>query len=109
MDYDVFRLMEVIGGVTALSLLGWLVKRTFTHTIPRLATDFKESLSGITNHFRDEMRASREEFREELRAQRAEFAESLKQLREDFKGEIQYLGQRIDRLSDAVRERNKGA
>ncbi len=104
----VFRVIEVVGGVSAFSLLAWLVRRTFTHTIPRLASDFKESLQTATDFFKAELKTSRDDFRAELKEQREDFQKSLEQLRADFKSEIQYLGQRIDRLSDAVRDRNKG-
>ncbi len=103
----VFRLVEIGVGGAAFTLLAWLVRRTFTHTIPRLASDFKESLKSTNEFFKEELRTTRDDFRNELKEQRQDFQDSLKQLREDFKGEIQYLGQRIDRLSDAVRERNK--
>ena len=105
-DEIVVRIVEVTVGASAFTLLAWLVRRTFTHTIPRLATDFKESLKTATDFFKEELRTSRDDFRSELREQRADFQKSQAQLREDFKGEIQYLGQRIDRLSDAVRDRN---
>ena len=107
-EQSVFRLVELGVGAAAFTLLAWLVRRTFTHTIPRLAADFKESLQTATDFFKSELKTSRDDFRAELREQREDFQKSLAQLREDFKGEIQYLGQRIDRLSDAVRDRNKG-
>jgi len=105
MQEDVFRVVEIIGGASALSLLAWLVRRTFTHTIPRLADDFKASLATVTNFFKEELTASRNAFREELKEQRSDFQDSMRQLREDFRGEVQYLGQRIDRLSDVVRDK----
>lgn len=101
---DLIRPLEITLGLTAITLLAWLIRRTFTHTIPRLAGDFKEALQQQFAFFQKEMKEQRDLFKEELKEQR----EALKELREDFKGEIQYLGQRIDRLSDSVRESKKG-
>lgn len=103
-NVEVFRIIELVGGISAFGLLAWLVRRTFTHTIPRLAADFKEAMDRLLSFARDELKATREEFRQEQREQRADFQNALKNLRDDFKSEIQYLGQRIDRLSDAVRD-----
>ncbi len=79
----------------AFFLVAWLVRRVFQHTIPRLSEDFKESLSTVTKTFKEELREQRNDFKEELRESRKDFHAALQAERE-------YLGKRIDRLSDGI-------
>lgn len=66
---DPGRPLSVTLSVGAFLLLVWLVRRVFTHTIPRLAEDFKSSLA-----------AQRKDFKTELRLQRGDFLGMLKSL-----------------------------
>lgn len=59
--------------VAAFGLLLWLVRRTFTVTIPRLADTFKEEIAEA----RKEHREDRESWRSELKEQRREFLIAL--------------------------------
>lgn len=85
---------------TVVGLLGWIVKRTFSHTIPRLANDFKAALTAQADVFEREMKAIRDLHIAQSIAER----EERKQMREDFRQELAALGLRVDRLSDVVGE-----
>ena len=84
-------LLEAIGMPTIIALLAWLVRRTFTHTIPRLATDFKDALAEQHKFFSNQLEMQREDFKAALAQQRV-----------DFMGERDQFSKRLDRLSDAV-------
>jgi hypothetical protein len=88
-------LVETGGYAVILALMAWLVRRVFTHTIPRLAEDFKESL-----------RLQQEVFSKQLEIQRADFRAALAEQRADFKDSLlverSQLAGKLDRLSDAV-------
>lgn len=107
-DYSDLLTAGVMAMATgAMGLIVWLVKRTFSHTIPRLAGDFKESLEKQAEVFQEEIHAQRDFFQDEIRNQRESFREELKLQREDLRIEINRLGERIDLLGDAVRELRK--
>ena len=70
----------VIANLGAFTLVAWLVRHTFTHTIPRLAKDFKESLLAQRQEFLEQLRQQREDFKEELKAQREKIANTIDEL-----------------------------
>ena len=92
---DVKGLLETGAPGAIVLLVVWLVRRVFTHTIPRLADDFKESLKGQQGLFIDQLEKQREDFREALADQRTDFRESLKDERDQ-------LGRKLDRLAEAM-------
>jgi len=95
MGPELSNLLETFGYGAIVGLVTWLVRRVFTHTIPRLAQDFKESLIQQQNMFVDQLAAQREDFKVAMREQREDFKEALVQERDDF-------GKRLDRLTTAV-------
>ena len=103
---DAASVVEIAGYITVLGLVTWLVRRVFTHTIPRLAKDYKESLERQQDLFTAALNKQQEMFQTSLTEQRSDFRESLSQERIDFKEalreEREYIGKRLDRLSDAV-------
>ena len=92
---DFAPLLETGATGTIIILVAWLVRRVFTHTIPRLAEDFKEALKCQQETFLDQLEKQREDFKSALSEQRGDFRDSIKNERED-------LGRKIDRLSNAV-------
>lgn len=86
---------QLAGGLGAFSLVVWVVRRVFTHTIPRLAKSFEEALKLSQQQFHDELKSCRDDFREELRAQRLDFKSQIHEERELFLS-------RLDRMSDAI-------
>lgn len=92
---DVKGLLETGATGAIILLVTWLVRRVFTHTIPRLADDFKDSLKGQQALFIDQLEKQREDFRTALSEQRTDFRESLKEERDQ-------LGVKLDRLAEAV-------
>jgi len=92
---DLSSLIETGAMGTLIVLVSWMVRRVFTHTIPRLATDFKEALTSQQHLFVSQLESEREDFNRALSEQRTDFRESLKDEREQ-------LGHKLDRLSDAV-------
>lgn len=115
---DAANVAEIAGYMIVLGLVTWLVRRVFTHTIPRLAEDYKKSLERQQDMFTAALDKQQEMFQTSLAQQRSDFKEALTQERSDFKEalreEREYIGKRLDRLSDAVerlaqREGNNGA
>lgn len=92
---DAKSLLETGATGAIILLVTWLVRRVFTHTIPRLADDFKESLKGQQGLFIHQLEKQRSDFREALAEQRTDFRESLKEERDQ-------LGRKLDRLAEAV-------
>jgi hypothetical protein len=92
---DFGSLFETGATGAAILLVAWLVRRVFTHTIPRLADDFKDSLKTQQALFIDQLEKQREDFRTALGDQRTDFRESLKDERDQ-------LGVKLDRLAEAV-------
>jgi len=103
---EVTSVVEVTGFLTILSLVTWLVRRVFTHTIPRLATDFRDGLGKQQDLFSSALKEQQITFQDALRLQREDFKEALKEERTDFKDTLReerdHMGKRLDRLTDAV-------
>lgn len=81
-------------GTLVLGWFGWIVKRAFGVTIPRLSKDFKDALG--------EQRA---EFREELRNARQDFKDEIKQDRADLRTSLEKLTTAIERMDNTLRTR----
>jgi len=92
---DVGTLIESAGFLAVFGLVIWVVKRVFSHTIPRLAQDFKEALTNQQAASMAQLETQRNDFKEQLAYQRNDFREALREEREQ-------LGKRLDRLSSAV-------
>ena len=92
---DFAPLLETGATGAIILLVVWLVRRVFTHTIPRLAEDFKESLKTQQGLFLDQLSHQRDDFKEALSEQRTDFRESLTEERDQ-------LGRKLDRLAEAV-------
>jgi hypothetical protein len=103
---DAANAVEIAGYMVVLGLVTWLVRRVFTHTIPRLAADYKESLEKQQAIFTEHIDKQQELFQAALSQQRTDFKEALTLERTDFKEalreEREHIGKRLDRLSDAV-------
>lgn len=72
--------LSVVVNLGAFGLVAWLVKHTFTHTIPRLAKEFREQLDAQRTAFTGELKDQRSAFREELREERRCHCEKLDHL-----------------------------
>ncbi len=98
--------------VGAFSLVTWLVRHTFKHTIPRLAKSFQEELAETREAFSDALKTQRESFMAELRAEREAFDAQLDAQRQEFRAELQaersVLGTKIDKLKESVDDVLKG-
>ena len=101
-------IVQLVGGISAFALVAWLVKHTFSKTIPRLAEDFKAMLA-----VQQELaKAERVAFVEELRLQRREFLEELRRINEGNRAErhecidkLEALREKFEELTDTVRRR----
>jgi Sec-independent protein translocase protein TatA len=89
--------LESAGFAIVLGLMVWVVKRVFSHTIPRLAGDFKESIAQLQKTFAEQLDLQRKDFKEELQRQRLDFRESLRDERHD-------LERKLERLTLAVED-----
>ena len=92
---DLSPLLETGAMGAIIALVTWLVRRVFTHTIPRLAEDFKESLKSQQALFMEQLSSQRDDFKEALSEQRTDFKDALKEEREQ-------IGEKLDKLSEAV-------
>ena len=105
-------LLFAVVNVGAFSLVTWLVRHTFKHTIPRLAGGFADELKQTREAFTHELRGQRESFLTELRSEREAFDQQLDVTRQEFRAELQsersHLGQKIDRLRESVDDVLKG-
>jgi len=94
------------GGLGAFGLIAWLVKRVFTHTIPRLAKDFKDSLQVQSDLFAQELKYQRELFEQESIRMRDDFRAELQKQREDFKNGItrerEFFDEQLTKLSASI-------
>ncbi len=104
--WDVGTIVQTAGGVSAFGLVAWLLKRVFTHTIPRLAKDFKQALDAQAAVLTEELRNQRSLHEREYSQQREDFRAELQQQRNDFKDEMarerEFFAQQLQRLSTAV-------
>lgn len=82
-------IVQTVGGLSAFGLIAWLVRRVFTHTIPRLAQDFKDALAAQSKLLITELKLARELYERDAERQRLSSQTELTHLREDFKVEIQ--------------------
>lgn len=92
---DITPFLETGATGMIILLVAWLVRRVFTHTIPRLAEDFKESLGKQQELFTEQLADQRNDFKQALVEQRTDFKEALRMERDQF-------GVKLDRLADAV-------
>lgn len=67
MEHEAGAIVSAVGNVGAFGLIAWLIKHTFGHTIPRLASDFRESIASERDAYMEEAKQQRREFLEELR------------------------------------------
>ena len=93
MEFGIFAQLLGVGG--AITLIGWVIKRVFTHTIPRLAQDFKDSLKELQDMFQKSLEQQREDFRDELKRQREDFKDITREEREQW-------GRKIDRVAEGI-------
>lgn len=112
MDENLITAIQATGGAVGMGLVAWVLRRVFTHTIPRLASDFKDSLKQIQalfiqqqQDFREEMKESRAVFAQELHTQRSEFRDELKCEREEIGGRMDKLTQAVSTLVHEIRKK----
>lgn len=72
----------------AFTLVSWLVRRVFTHTIPRLAGSFEKERQGLSEQYQRLLSEQRADFQDALESQRKVFAEQLATQREDFQKQM---------------------
>lgn len=108
-------IIGAVGNFAAFSLVAWLVRHTFSHTIPRLAEDFQKMLTDQRKAAVDTINAERVSFIEETRAQRRDFLEELRRLsqenskeRHDCFERMEALREKVEELADTIRQRQGG-
>lgn len=97
--------LEVSFAGGAFGLVVWVVQRTFKHTIPRLAEDFRAALTQQQAAYREDLKETREAFRDELRAERLTLQELLSAERggrERMAARIEHLIVLIERLEERL-------
>lgn len=75
-------LVKLISDLGSLGFIFWLVHRTTTQTIPRLAKNFEDAVERQRIDFKEQAEKYRESFMELIREQRAQFFEELQRERE---------------------------
>lgn len=101
---EISPIIESAGFVTVFGLVIWVVKRVFSHTIPRLASDFKESLGSQQSIFAAQLELQRQDFKEVLSGQRQDFRDSLREEREQADKRANRLTDTIGRLANSTVE-----
>ena len=96
MDIGADTLLNLISDLGALGFILWLVHRTTTHTVPRLARSFEDAVE-----------RQRQTFIEELRIVRGEFKDEIKTEREFFGSQIERLTGAVESLEETVREKGE--
>lgn len=92
----------------AFTLVSWLVRRVFTHTIPRLAGSFEKEREALSTQYQTLLSEQRADFQDALEAQRKVYSGQLSQQRTDFLLSQQEIRQdnrdALNRLFDALKE-----
>lgn len=105
---NIGTIIQTSGSIGAFGLIAWVLKRVFTHTIPRMAVDFKDSLESQSRTFASGLQTQREMFEVEVIRMREDFRAELSQQRQDFKDEIRrerdFFGQQLERLTQAINQ-----
>ena len=105
---DLSPLLEMGAMGAIIALVTWLVRRVFTHTIPRLAEDFKESLKSQQALFMDQLGSQRDDFKQALSEQRTDFKEALQEEREQIGAKLDKLTEAVEALLNESRYAHKG-
>jgi len=93
-------MVELISSLGTFGFVLWLVHRTTTHTIPRLAAQNADRQETQRADFIAALGVTRNDFKESLAEQRNAFQREMEREREVH-------GNHIDRLVDAIREAAK--
>ena len=73
--------VDLVGNLGALGIVFWLVRRTFSHTIPRLSGDFTKAIKEARDDFRAILRDQREDYHNAINVQQKFFADQIAQER----------------------------
>ena len=111
MDASPIPFVELVGQLGALGFIFWLVHRTTTHTIPRLAKGFEEATKEQRQDFAKMVEAQRQDFNSISEAQRDQCMEMIRDQRNQFFEELQrereFSKAHVDQISAAI-EKGKG-
>ena len=102
---DAVHVGEIGAVAMSLALLGWLVRRTFTHTIPRLAQTYENSLLSLREAFERVADKQWSAFREEMATFRADATSERKAFRDEMRAErdvTRELTEAINRNTQAL-------
>lgn len=95
--------LGILGVVTALGgLLGWLVKRTFGHTIPRLSKTFEKALVDQRTELISALDRQRGEFIAALQEERERNSSAINELRSDMREDRQEFLKMADALRSEI-------
>lgn len=99
MAADQTVLLAVMGLVsTLIGGMVWLIKRTFGHTIPRLAEDFRAALREERTLYQDELRF----YRLESKEQRDRFLDELQRIHAQGHEDSVLLASRVEELTRKI-------
>lgn len=96
----------IVGLVTDLGAFGfilWLVHRTFSHTIPRLAGGFEDAIKSMQAAFEKHSDQQREDFREMVQRQREDYERMMAREQELHAGQAEKIVKALDELAREVR------
>lgn len=112
MGFETNIFVELIGNLGAMGFIFWLVHRTTTHTIPRLAENFEQASKEQREDFRKILESQREDFKMQIDTQRAACMEMVRQARDQFgdemKREREFHKEQLERYIGALREAENG-
>lgn len=93
-------MVELVSSLGTFGFVLWLVHRTTTHTIPRLAAENAARQEQQREDFLGAQNQTRDDFRAALTEQRGDFKQEMEREREVHGGHI-------DQVISAIRERDQ--
>lgn len=91
-------LMELITALGPMGFVMWLVHRTTTHTIPRLAKSFEDNIRNQRDDFKEMMTQQRSDYERLHVQQRADFERMTQRLQESHIAQIDKVVEAFEKV-----------
>lgn len=101
-------MLQLVSNLGAIGFIFWLVHRTTTHTIPRLAKGFEDATAEQRKDFKEMLENQRQDFKEQSDKQRDSCMSMVREQRTQFTEELarerSFSKEHIDRVTQAIKE-----
>ena len=95
-------IVSLVTDLGAFGFILWLIQRTFSHTIPRLAKDFQDAVAAMQVAFEKSTDKQREDFREIVLLQRKDFERVLQREQEIHAVQTDKIVQALENLAGKI-------